>query len=147
MLLLEFGADFVGDGAAGGFTREFAGGQQRGHHAVAGQGLGFVEDFVGDDVEGDRALGLARLGDELLLGRDERLATVVGEAKRRVEVRFGNLLGGAFDHDDVGFAADVNEIEVAFDALGVRGVGNECAVDPAHAHGAQGTIPRDVADG
>ncbi len=147
MFFLELGANFVGDGAAGAFAGEFAGGEQRGHHAVAGQGLGFVEDFVGDDVEGDRTLGLAGLGDEVLLGCDERLAAVVGAAERGIEVGFGDFLRGAFDHDDVGFAADVDEIEVALGALSVSGVGHEGAVDTAHAHGAEGTVPRDVADG
>ena len=37
----------------------------------------------------------------------------VGELERLDEFLFGHFLRGAFDHDDVVFGADVNEIEIA----------------------------------
>ena len=60
------------------------------------------------------------------------------------ELRFGKFLGIAFDHDDFGFAADVNEIEIAFFTLGMCGIGHELAIDPAHAHSPNGVGEGDV---
>ena len=53
-------------------------------------------------------------------------------------------LARAFDHDDVVFGADVNQIEIALHALGVRRIGNELAVDPADADRADWSVERNV---
>ena len=57
----ELLADFVLDGVDRGFAGEFAGREQRGNEAVAGELLGFVQNFVGNDVERDFAFLLAEL--------------------------------------------------------------------------------------
>jgi hypothetical protein len=62
------------------------------------------------------------------------------------EFAFGHFLGRAFDHDDIGLIADVNEVEVALLALRVGGVGDELAVDATDAHRADGTREGNVGD-
>ena len=47
----ELRADFVLNRLAGVFAGEFAGREQRGHKTVAGERLGFRQNFVGNDVE------------------------------------------------------------------------------------------------
>ena len=54
------------------------------------------------------------------------------ELQRFQELRFRQLVGGSFDHDDVVFGADVDQIEITVHAIGVTGIGNELAVDPAN---------------
>ena len=49
------------------FAGEFARREQGRDDAVARQRLGFLEDFVGNDVERDLALGLADAGGQFLL--------------------------------------------------------------------------------
>src|SRR4026207_1968583 len=44
---------------------------------------------------------------------------------------FRQLIGSAFDHDDVVFGADVDQIEITMHAIGVGGISNELAVDSA----------------
>ena len=71
----------------------------------------------------------------------------VGELERLDELRFRNLLGGAFDHDDVVFRADVNQIEIAFVALLVRRIGDELAIHATDAHRADRSGERNVGNG
>ena len=61
------------------------------------------------------------------------------ELERLDELFFGQFLRGAFDHDDVVFGADVNEIEIALLALGVGRVRDELAIDATDAHRADRT--------
>ena len=53
-------------------------------------------------------------------------------------------MSGAFNHDDIVFCADVNEIEVAHLALDVSRVRNELAIDAAHAHCTNRTCEWDI---
>ncbi len=55
----------------------------------------------------------------------------VREVERLDEFFFRQLHGGAFDHDDVVFRADVNQIEIAVVSFVVGRVGDEFAIDPA----------------
>jgi hypothetical protein len=142
----ELRADFILDGVARAFAGEFAGREQRGHEAVAGERLGLGEDLVGDDLQRDFTLLLAGLGGKLLLRGDERLDGFLGVFQRGVEIGFGDFPGRTLEHDNILFVADVDEVEVAFSALGMGGVGDEFAVDAADAHGAERPGPRDVAD-
>ncbi len=142
----EFGADFVLNRLARIFAGEFAGREQRGNKAVAGEFLGFLKNFVGDDVEGDFAFLFAGLGGEFLLGGDERLDDFVRIFQRGVEVGFGNLFGRTFIHHDVVGVADINEVEVAFGLFGVGRIGDELAFDAADADRAERAVPRNVAD-
>ena len=98
---------------------ELSGSQEGGHESIAGERLGFLEDFVGDDVQGDLALGLACLGGKVLLRGDDRLAAIVAELERRVEVSLGNLLGRTLEHDDVLLVTDIDEVEIALSLLGM----------------------------
>ncbi len=71
----------------------------------------------------------------------------VGELERLDEFLFGNFLRGAFDHDDVVFGADVNEVEIAIVALIVGWVGDELAVHATDAHRADRAGERNVGNG
>ena len=142
----KFLPDLVLDRLAGVFAGEFAGREQRGHETVAGELLGFLEDFVGNDVERDFAFLLAGPGGEFLLRGDERLAAFLAELERGVEVGLGNFLSRAFIHHDVFFVANVNEVEVALGLFRVRRVGDEFSVDASNAHRAERAGPRNVAD-
>ena len=75
----EFLTDLVFDGGDCGFAGQFAWGEQRRDNAVAGQGLGFVEDFVRDDVEGNLAFGSAGLGGQFILRGDHRAGSLRGQ--------------------------------------------------------------------
>ena len=58
----------------------------------------------------------------------------VRELERFHELLFRHFLRGAFNHDDVVFRADVNQIEIAVSALVVRWVRDELAIHATHAH-------------
>ena len=68
------------------------------------------------------------------------------ELERGIEVRLGDFLGGTFEHDQFGFVADIDEVEIAFGHLGMGWIGDELAFDAADADGAERPAPRDVAD-
>ena len=81
---------------------------------------------------------------EFLLDADHFLRVSVGEFERLDEVLFGNFMSRAFDHDDVVFRADVNEIEIALVALVVGRIRDELAIHSPDAHGADRTGERNV---
>ncbi len=139
-------AHFLREGRDRGFAGQFAGRQQRRDDAVAGQGFGFLEDFLGHDIERDLALGLADAGGQLFLHGNGRLNGLVAELERGVKVRLADFPGRPLIHDEVGFVADIDQVQVAFEHLAVGGVGDELAVDAAHADRAQRARPGDVAD-
>ena len=142
----EFGAQFVRDRLDRGLARQFGRGQQRGHHAVARQGLGLVEDIIRHHVGHDGAFGFACAPSEFFLGRDDRLAGGVAKLQRGVKVRLRDFLGRPLEHDEFFFVSDINQVEVALGHLGVGGVGEELAIDAANAHGAQRSGPGNIAD-
>ena len=78
---------------------------------------------------------------EFFLGFDDRQTGFLSENQSGVEVRFGDFVCRAFIHDDVAFVADVNQVEIALEHLGMGRVGEELAGDSAHTHGAQRTLP------
>ena len=142
----ELGADFILDGLASGFAGELAGREQRRHKTFAGEFLGFLKNFVGDDVERDFAFLPAGPGNELFLRGDERLDGFLGVFQRGIEIGFGNFRGRTFIHHDVIRVAHVNEVEVAFGLFGMGRIGDELAFDAANAHRAERAVPGNVAD-
>ena len=68
----------------------------------------------------------------------------LGEMQGLDEFLFGEFVGLAFDHDDVGLVADVDQVEIAVCALVVGRVDDELAIDAADAHGADRAGERDV---
>src|SRR5262245_59422422 len=66
------------------------------------------------------------------------------ELQRIQELHFRQLIGGAFDHDDVVFGADVDQVEVTMHAIGVSGIGNELAVDAADPNRTDWSLERNV---
>ncbi len=142
----EPGAHVIGYRLDRRFAREFARYQESRHHAIARQRPGFAEDFLRHHVHHNGAFGLAGARGQLLLGRDDRPATFAAELQRRVEVRFGDFLRGAFEHDHFLFVADIDQVEVAFGHLGVRGIGHELPLDAADADRAQRSGPGNIAD-
>ncbi len=97
-------------------------------------------------MSGDGALRLAGFGGEFLLKGDERRTWVLGEFEGLDEFLLGQFLRLALDHDDLGFRADIDDVEVALFALCVGGIDDKLAIDPANAHGANGAGKRDVGD-
>ncbi len=140
----ELFADFVLDGVARGFAVELARQEQRRDETVAGELFRIGEDFVGDDLQRDGALGLADLRGELLLRGNLRLDDFLGVFQRGVEVGLGDFLGRAFIHDDVFFVADIDEVEIALGLFGMSRVRNEFAADAADARRAERPGPRNV---
>ena len=141
----QLGGDFVGDGFDGGFALQFLVGQKSGHHPFAGQGFGFLKNVVRHDADGDVALFLAGAGGQILLRLDQGLAAFVAEFEGGHEIRLGNFLGRAFEHDHVGGVADVDEVQIAVAHLGVGGVGDELPGDAANAQRAQRAVPGNIA--
>ena len=119
---------------------------KRGFDAVTRDLVGDFEQFVGDDEERGLALHLAGFGGEFFLRGDDEGDLRLGEVECFHKLLLGQFAGLAFDHDHVGFIADIHEIEVAELALAMAGVGDEFAIDPAHAHGTDRACERDVAD-
>ena len=101
-------------------------------------------DFRADRVQLDLTLGLADLLGEFADSGSDFLRVAVGEFDCLHHVRLGDLLAGAFDHDQVLLVADVNEVEIALFALGVRGIDDEFAGDAGDAHCGDRTVPRNI---
>ena len=68
----ELHTDFILNRFARGFTIQLARGEQRRNKTIASELLGFLQDFVGDDVQRDRALLLASFGGKFVLSGDQR---------------------------------------------------------------------------
>ena len=65
-------------------------------------------------MSGISRFGFADLRCELFLNANHFTRMPMRELERLDEIVFRNFVGRAFDHDDVVFGADVNEIEIAF---------------------------------
>ncbi len=117
---------------------------ERAFDAVAGDLIGHFENLLIHRHQRHLALRLADLRGELLLDPNHLAGMSVGELERLDEFLFGHFLRGAFDHDDVVFRADVNEIEIARVTLVVRRVRDELAIDATHAHRANRAGERNV---
>ena len=146
-LLLDGGFHFLAQGVHRLGAGDFAVGVEGRLDAVAGHGVGDLEERVIDLQRRVVALGFARLGGQLALHGDEFAHRFLREIERRLEIGLGHLVCRAFDHDDFVFLADINEVEVALLALRVRGVYDKLSVDAPDAHGADGTGERDVRHG
>ena len=70
----------------------------------------------------------------------------MAELQRRGEIRVGDFLGRALEHERLLFHADVHQVEVALRHLRVGRVGDELAVDASDADRANGTSPWNVTD-
>jgi hypothetical protein len=92
-------------------------GQQSGHEAVAGEGFGFMKISSGTMLSVISRFFLPPRAASSFCASDERLAAFLAEFQRGDEISFGDFLGRAFIHDDVGFVADVNQIEIAVGAF------------------------------
>ena len=57
----------------------------------------------------------------------------VREHRALLQIRSGKFVGGAFDHEDVVFRSDVNQIEIAVSSLIVGWIRNELTVYAANA--------------
>ena len=55
---------------------------------------------------------------KFLLRGDRRLNGFLTELKRGVEIGLGDFLGRAFEHDHVGFVADIDQVQVALEPSG-----------------------------
>ncbi len=139
-------ADLVGQRANSGLTGELARCQQSGDDALTSQGFRLVQDFLRNNRRRDRALGFIHLRGEFLLHLNNGLNTLVPELKRSVEIRFGDFLGRTFEHHEVRFVTDVNDVQIAFEHLGMCGVRDELSAYAANSHGANGPGERKVAD-
>ena len=110
---LDGGFDFIAQGADGLAAVDLAGLVERAFDAAAGDFVGDFEQLILDEHEGNVALGLPGLGGEFFLRGDEDLHLLLREGEGVDEVVFGDFVGRAFDHDDVGLVADIDEVEVA----------------------------------
>ncbi len=95
---------------------------------------------------GECALGLARLGGEVVDGGDDLLDLGVGEFDGREDDLFGLFLGARLDHHDAVFVADDHDVDGGVGALGISGIDDELAVDPADANCADGGAERNVGE-
>ena len=141
--LLHLGLQRADGLATGGLGRVVDGGL----NAVARDLIGDFLDLVANGEQRHDALFLARVLGEVALGLDDLLDEADGRNGQRLdELVLGQFLGLALDHDDLVIGADVNEVQVAEFTLGVGGIDDELAVDPADAHRAHGAAEGDVRD-
>ena len=80
-------------------------------------------------------LFLATLGHQFLLSFHQLGNVSLGESQGIHEVRFRDLVSGAFDHDHVGLIPNVYQIEITLGPLLKCRVDDEFAFHPANAHG------------
>ena len=138
---------FFENGAACGFAGELTRSEQSGNNAVTSQSLGFLKNFLGDDVYSDLALGFPDQFHELFLGFNQGLAGFMTKLQGCIEISLGDFLRGTFIHHDILGVADINQIQIALSHLDVAWVGDELTFDASNTNSTQGTIPGDVADG
>ena len=101
---------------------------ERAFDAIARDLIGHFEDFLVHRHQRHLAFRFADFRREFLLDPNHFARMSMRELERLDEIRFRNFVRRAFDHDDVVFGADVNEIEIALVAFIVRRVGDELAV-------------------
>ena len=144
--LLDRGFDFVAQGADFLRTLGFRWRVDGRLDAVAGDFVSDLEKVVLGEHRCEFTLRFAGELHELLLHLDELLHRLLRVVKGCHEFRFGKFVGLTFDHDDVGFVADIDQIKVAVFALLVGRVDHELSVDAADAHGADRAGEGDVGE-
>ena len=144
--LEDLRAYFLAQGSDGLATGNLAGGVEGRLDAVARNLVGDFKHRLVDVEERELALGLAGLGDELVLSGDQRTGLLAGKIKGLLEVLLGKLIGGTLDHDHLLAVSDVYEIEITLFALGVGGVHDELAVDAADTDCRDRLLERNVRD-
>ena len=109
--------------------------------------LGEVQHGAGAGFEEGRDLGLADGLLQLFLEVDERLERAVAEEDGLGHDVFGQQLGAGLDHHDRVTRARDDQVELRLRQLAEGRVDHELAVDAADAHGADGAVEGDLADG
>src|SRR5437762_4061243 len=79
------------------------------------------------------SLWLANLCRQFFLRTNHLARVSLGELQCFYELRFWQFIGGAFDHDDIVFRADINQIEIALNSLGMGRIRDELAVHSPNA--------------
>ena len=146
ILLEDFGLHLLLEGTDGLASGNLAGGVEGGLDAVASNLISDLEHSLVNVEEGEFALWLTSLGNELVLSGDQRTGLLAGKIKGLLEVLLGKLVGGTLDHDHLLAVSDVNEIEITLLALGVGGIGKELTVDATDADRGDRLLKRNVRD-
>ena len=141
------GGEHVGlDGVDLALTIELAGDEECEAEFFAGEVAEELQFFGVGVAFGDDFFGLAEHAAKFVLGVDDFDDFGVAEFHGGEEVGFGDLFGAAFHHEEAVAQAGVDEVEVAFFALGLSGVDDELAVDAADADATDGTHEGNVGD-
>ena len=82
-------------------------------NAIAGDLIRDFKQLRFDVQQRHLPFGLANLCRQLLLCANHLARVSVSEFQRFQEFRFRQFVGGTFDHDDIVFGADINQIEIA----------------------------------
>ena len=90
------------------------------------------------------ALFFADFGGEFTLRSNDRLHGFTSEIQSCSELRFGELVGSALDHDDFFTIADIHKIEIAIEALGVSRVDDKGSTDASDTNGTNWSCEWDV---
>src|SRR5205814_2328942 len=91
-------------------------------------------------------LGFAGARYQILLRGDHWLNRFLAEPERGIEVCVVDFLGRALKHHQVGFVADIDQVEIAVDHLSMGWVGDKLAVYTSDAHSAERAFPGNIAD-
>src|SRR5229473_209754 len=104
-------------------------------------------DYFGRDYFGrEFALGLARKLLQLVLQLEDRAHLLMCGEERLEDRLFVDDVGAAFEHHDrIGRGGD-HQRDVAVLEIADKGIDDELAIDPAHAHGGNGAVVRYVGD-
>ncbi len=104
-------------------------------------------DYFGRDYFGrEFALGLARKLLQLVLQLEDRAHLLMCGEERLENRLFVDDVGAAFQHHDrIGRGGD-HQRDVAVLEIADKGIDDELAIDPAHAHGGNGAVVRYVGD-
>ena len=134
-MLKNSSAHLVAQGADRFAAGDFAGGVESRLDAVASN---LVGDFKNRRIhleERHRALFFANFGGEFTLGSNDRLHRFASKIECGSELRFSELISSTFDHDNLFTISNINEIEIAIEALGLSRVDNKRPADTTDTDG------------
>ena len=106
-----------------------------------------LDHFLGGQVAGIFKLGLADFGLNALDEFNDVLVGLVTGDNAVVHILVGNLVGACFDHGNTGIGGGNGDGHLGNLALLGVGVDDKLAVNEAHAHSGNGSVPRHVGDG
>ena len=121
------------------------------HNGLANAGGGRLGEFGNQVVVfwrwNEFTLGFAHGLAQLFLNLDQGLQRLVAEKDSFQHVGFRHHFGAAFHHDNTGFGAGHNQVDVRVEGFGQGGIGDQLPVNATDAYAGDGAGEVDVGNG